>query len=282
MVESDYKTIILDRQDEVVRITLNRPEIHNAFNSILISELSDAFFRVKEDGAVRVVVLTGEGKSFCAGADINWIREIIHYSFEQNLEESLQLAELLHLIYTLPKPTVAMVNGSAIGGGNGLLSACDMAVAAEEAIFGLSEVKIGLVPAAISPYIIRKIGESKSREYFLTGKRITAQKALEIGLVNEVVSGEKLEERVDELVKLLLSSGPEAIASCKELIFNVSRMTLEEAKGYTARMIAHLRISEEGQEGTAAFLEKRKPLWAKNKNPDEKEPKAKNSSEEKQ
>lgn len=282
MEELDYKTIILDRKDEVVRITLNRPEIHNAFNSILISELTNAFLKVKEAGAVRVVVLTGEGKSFCAGADINWIREIIHYSFEQNLEESLQLAELLHIIYTLPKPTVAMVNGTAIGGGNGLLAACDMAVAAEEAIFGLSEVKIGLVPAAISPYVIRKIGESKSREYFLTGKRITAKKALEIGLVNEVVPGEKLKERVDELVNLLLSSGPEAIASCKELIFNVLRMTLEEAKEYTARMIAHLRISEEGQEGTAAFLEKRKPLWAKNKNPDEKAGKAKKSSEEKQ
>lgn len=263
MTEHEYQTIRLTLEKKVARITFNRPEVHNAFNTAMIAELADVFEQLKRDESVRVIVLTGEGQSFCAGADINWMREIIHYSYEQNLQESLQLAEALHRLYTLPKPTVAMVNGTAIGGGNGFLSACDIAVAAEEARFGLSEVKIGLVPAAISPYVIRKIGESKAREYFLTGKRIPARKAREIGLVNEVVPLKRLKSAVDDLVKLLLTSGPEALASCKELIFRVPQLSLEEAKEFTARMIANLRISEEGQEGMAAFLEKRKPKWNK-------------------
>lgn len=264
MTDKKYRTIVVTKMDgeAVLWITLNRPDIHNAFNSETILELTDVFDGVKRDNSVRVVVLTGEGKSFCAGADINWLREIVDYSFDQNLEESLQLAEVLFKIYTLPKPTIAMVNGAAIGGGTGFLSVCDIAVAAEEAKFGLSEVQIGLVPAAISPYVVRKIGESKAREYFLSGKRISAQKAAEIGLINEVVSKDNLKKRVEELIEQLLASGPEAIASCKELILNVPRMSLEDVKEYTARMIANLRISEEGQEGMSAFLEKRKPRWA--------------------
>jgi len=263
MAVPTYKTILREQRDHVCRLAFNRPEIHNAFNSALIGEMTDAVRRAREDDDIRVVILTGTGKSFCAGADIQWMREIIRYSFEQNLEESLQLAEVLHSIYTLPKPTLAMVNGPAIGGGTGFLSACDIAVAAEEASFSLSEVKIGLVPAAISPYVIRKIGESKAREYFLTGSRMSARRAAEIGLVNEVVPRERLESRIDELVHQLLSSGPEAIANCKELIRNVPGMSFAEAKTYTARMIANLRVSEEGQEGMAAFFEKRKPLWAR-------------------
>jgi methylglutaconyl-CoA hydratase len=263
MTEKKYNTIVVSKKDreEVLWVTFNRPEVHNAFNAEALLELTETFERVKDDETVRVIVLTGEGKSFCAGADINWLREIIHYSFDQNLEESLQLAEVLHKIYTLPKPTLAMVNGSAIGGGTGFLSVCDIAVASEEAKFGLSEVKIGLVPAAISPYVIKKIGESKAREYFLSGQRISAQRAAEIGLINEVVPKEKLAERIEELIEQLLASGPEAIASCKELILNVPRLSLEDVKEYTARMIANLRISEEGQEGMSAYLEKRKPRW---------------------
>jgi methylglutaconyl-CoA hydratase len=263
MDNPSYSTVVLDNRDGVLVLTLNRPEVHNAFNSTLILDVTDAIERAREDDSIRVVIMTGEGKSFCAGADIKWMKEIIQYSFEQNLEESLQLAEVLHMIYTLPKPTIAMVNGSAIGGGTGFLSACDIAIAAKEAKFGLSEVKIGLVPAAISPYVIRKIGESKAREYFLTGTRMTADRAAEIGLVNEAVPLDRLEERVTELVHHLLTSGPDAIANCKELIRRVPSMTFEEAKGYTARMIANLRISAEGQEGMAAFLEKRKPRWAR-------------------
>jgi len=264
MSKENYETIIFEVRAEIARIIFNRPEVHNAFNALMISELDNAFQKAKDDPSIRVVVLTGKGKSFCAGADINWMREIIDYSHEQNLKESLHLAEVLCNIYTLPKPTLAMVNGTAIGGGNGFLSACDIAVASEDAKFGLSEVKIGLVPAAISPYVIRKIGESKAREYFLTGKRISAKNAVEIGLVNDAVPRYKLEETVDEIANLLLSSGPNALAACKELIYNTPRMNAEEVKEYTARMIANLRVSKEGQEGMSAFLEKRKPDWVKN------------------
>jgi len=263
MAEKAYETILFSKEDRVAHISFNRPDVHNAFNSLMISELDDAFEKAKADSSIRAVILSGEGKSFCAGADINWLREIIHFTFEQNLEESLHLAEVLHKIYSLPKPTVAVVNGTAIGGGNGFLSACDIVVAAEGAIFGLSEVKIGLVPAAISPYVMRRIGEGRAREFFLTGRRISAQEALEIGLVSEVAPLDRLEKRVEEIVALLLSSGPKAIASCKELIQKVPMMSFEEAKEYTAKMIANLRISEEGQEGMAAFLEKRKPKWVK-------------------
>jgi methylglutaconyl-CoA hydratase len=258
-----YETILYEREGAVVRVYFNRPEVHNAFNSAMIRELDDAFSRIKDERSIRVVILSGKGKSFCAGADLNWMREIIRYSFEQNLKESLEIAELLHKIYMLPKPTIARVNGATIGGGTGFLSACDIVVASEEARFGLSEVKIGLVPAAISPYVIRRIGESLAREYFLTGERISAGRALEVGLVNKVVPAAELDEKVGGIVESLLTSAPEAIASCKELITKVPGMGFDEVKEYTARMIAELRVSQEGQEGMAAFLEKRKPNWVK-------------------
>jgi methylglutaconyl-CoA hydratase len=263
MAEDIYKTVTFDKEEKVARVCFNRPEVHNAFNSEMIRELDDVFDKIGADKSLRVVILTGNGESFCAGADINWLREIIDYSFEQNLEESLELAEILYKIYVLPKPTIAMVNGTAIGGGTGFLSVCDIAVASEKSKFGLSELKIGLVPAAISPYVILRIGEKNAREYFLTGERISAQKAFEIGLVNKVVPPARLKETVDETANRLLTSGPEAIARCKELIYRVPRMSFEEAKTYTARVIANLRVSEEGQEGMSAFLEKRKPSWTK-------------------
>ncbi len=263
MADRKFETILAPIEGKVLRITLNRPQVHNAFNSAMIGELAEAFQAAGSDDDVRIVILTGAGESFCAGADLNWMREIIHYSYEQNLGESLQVAELMRAIYELPKPTIARVNGAVIGGGNGLLSACDIVVASDKARFGLSEVKIGLVPAAIGPYVIRRIGESAAHELFLTGERFDARRALEIGLVNKVVPHAALDDKVEELVRLLLSSGPEAIAKCKELLQRVPGMSLEEAKGYTAEMIARLRVSPEGQEGMASFLEKRKPRWAK-------------------
>ncbi len=263
MPERKFETILAPKKEKVLRITLNRPQVHNAFNARMIGELAEVFHTARSDNGVRIVILTGAGESFCAGADLNWMREIIHYSYEQNLGESIQVAELMRAIYELPKPTIARVNGAVIGGGNGLLSACDIVVASDKARFGLSEVKIGLVPAAIGPYVIRRIGESAAHELFLTGERFDALRALEIGLVNKVVPHAALDDKIEELVRLLLSSGPEAIAKCKELLQRVPGMSLEEAKGYTAEMIARLRVSPEGQEGMASFLEKRKPRWAK-------------------
>src|SRR4030042_1461128 len=263
MPDQELKTVLAAKAGKALRLTMNRPQVHNAFNAAMIRELAVAFDEAKKDTDVRLVVLTGAGESFCAGADLNWMREIIHFSYEQNLRESRELAELMHAIYALPKPTIARINGAVIGGGTGLFSACDIVIASDRAKFGLSEVKIGLIPAAIGPYVIRRIGESASRELFLTGERFDAHRALEIGLVNKVVAHEALDDRVEEGVRLLLSSGPEALAKCKELLQRVPAMSLDEAKGYTAEMIAGLRVSPEGQEGMAAFLEKRKPKWAK-------------------
>ncbi len=256
-----YETVILDIENKVATVTLNRPEVHNAFNDQMLIELIDVFKELEKDESVRVVVMTGNGKSFCAGADLNWMGSMINYSYEENIEDSNRVSECMYRLYTLPQPTICRANGSAIGGGMGLVSACDIVIAAETAKFSLSEVKIGLVPACISPFVIQKIGVNGAREYFLTGERLTAEKAFRAGLANRVVSFEDMDNAVDELVERLLSSGPQAIAYCKELIRNVPTMDLEEAGTYTAEMIAELRVSDEGQEGIKAFFEKRKPNW---------------------
>jgi len=260
---SNYKTVIFEIKDLVANVVLNRPEVHNAFNEVMIKELTEIFEKLSKNDSIRVVVLTGNGKSFCAGADLNWMKKVINYSYEENFDDSFKLAELFYLIYSLPKPTIAKVNGSAIGGGTGLVSVCDIVIASENAKFSLSEVKLGLVPACISPYVVRRIGESKAREFFLTGERLTAEKAQKIGLVNEVVPPEDLDKKVDEKTKQLISSGPEALKWCKELLEKIPLMNLDLASSYTAEVIAKLRISNEGQEGMNAFLEKRKPRWNK-------------------
>lgn len=256
------RTIQIERDGRVGRVWLDRPDVRNAFNAVMIGELREAFRSLAADEAVRVVVLSGRGAAFCAGADLAWMREGIGYTREQNLRETLDLADCLHDLFSLPKPTVARVNGPAIGGGTGFLAACDIAVASTEARFGLSEVKIGVVPAAISPYVLRRIGESRARQYFLTGERFDALRAEAIGLVNAAVAPAELDAKVEAIVSSLLSSGPEALAKAKELITRVPGMSFEEAKRYTAEMIAGLRTSAEGQEGMAAFLEKRKPKWS--------------------
>lgn len=259
--EKSFETISYSFKNSIASVTLNRPEVHNAFNEVMIAELTDIFRRVSSDDAVRVVVLTGNGKSFSAGADLNWMKKMINYSYEENLEDSIKLAELFHLMYSCPKPVIARVNGAAIGGGTGLVAVCDIAIAAESAKFSLSEVKLGLVPACISPYVIRKVGEGRCREFFLTGERLIAKRAMELGLVNQVVPLEELDQAVQEKANQLISSGPKAIAMCKELLKNVPGMDFEKAKIYTADMIARMRIGDEGQEGMNAFLEKRNPKW---------------------
>ncbi|KPJ50272.1 hypothetical protein AMJ40_03420 [candidate division TA06 bacterium DG_26] len=260
-METRFETIAISVEQSSATLTFNRPEIHNAFNDVMIDELHRAFATISSREDIRVVVLTGAGKSYCAGADLNWMKRVKDYSYEENLQESLRLAELFYQIYTLPSPTIAKVNGAAIGGGTGFVAVCDLAIASSTAKFSFSEVKLGLVPACISPYVVRKVGEGASREFFLTGERLTAEKALRYGLVNQVVPPEGLDDAVREWTDHLISSGPHALATCKQLLHRVPEMGLDEARTYTARVIASLRVSEEGQEGMASFLEKRKPNW---------------------
>lgn len=261
MSDKMMETIRFSADGGLARVILNRPDVHNAFNDIMIRELDTVFDDIRERNDLRVVVLTGEGRSFCAGADLNWMRRVKDYSYEENYQESLELANVLYKIYTLPKPTIACVNGAAIGGGTGLVAVCDVAIASRRAKFSFSEVKLGLIPACISPYVLKKCGEGNCREFFLTGERLTAEKAFRAGLVNQVVEPEEVEKAVNGIAENLLTSGPAAITQCKELLRRVSAMSLEKAREYTAEVIAKLRMSDEGQEGMAAFLEKRKPKW---------------------
>ena len=257
----NYTTVTYEKKDRIAYVTFNRPEIHNAFNATVISEMQQVFDDIAADDSIRVVLMTGKGKSFCAGADLNWMRGVIKQSFEENLAESNALADLFYSIYTCKRPVIGKINGAAIGGGTGFVAVCDIAIAARSAVFSFSEVKIGVVPACIGPYVIKKMGEGKTRELFITGERMNGDRAYEVGLVNRVVDDDNLDDEVDRLIKWILSSGPEAVAMAKKLISEVPGMTPEQFKPYTAEMIARLRISDEGQEGMDAFLNKRKPRW---------------------
>ncbi len=257
-----YKTIEFEKSADLGIIWLNRPEIHNAFNEVMIQDLIDGFEAVNAMDDIRIVILRGRGKSFCAGADLNWMRGVARYTFEQNYRESLNLSKCFYTIYTCKKPTIAVVHGAAIGGANGLLASCDIAIADDNTTFSLSEVKIGVVPACISPYVTKRVGEYGSRELMLTGRRIKGPEAERFRLVNKSLPPEELEAYLQSTIDLLRTSGPKAMNHCKNLIFNISnKETLEQALDSTARMIAEIRASEEGQEGMAAFLEKRKPKW---------------------
>ena len=259
---NSFSTIEFERQADLGIVWLNRPEIHNAFNEVMIQELIDCFEMINRMEDVRIVILRGRGKSFCAGADLNWMRGVAQYTFEQNFKESLNLSKCFFTIYTCTKPTIAVVHGAAIGGANGLLAACDIAIAEDNATLSLSEVKIGVVPACISPYVTKRVGEYGSRELMLTGRRIRGKEAEHYRLVNKSLPAEELEAHLQSLIDLLRTSGPKAMSHCKNLIFNISnKETLEQALVSTAKMIAGIRASEEGQEGMAAFLEKRKPKW---------------------
>ncbi len=258
----ELSTVKFDKDGGIARVTFCRPKIHNAFNDTVIREMQQVFDEIARDDSLRVVILTGEGKSFCAGADLNWMRSVVTQSFEQNLAESNALADLFHSMYTCRRPIIGRINGAAIGGGTGFVAVCDMAIAARSAVFSFSEVKIGVVPACIGPYVIKKIGEGKTRELFITGERMSAERAHEVGLVNKVVNDDQLDAEVEKLTRSVLTSGPEAVAMAKRLTGEVPSMTPEQFKPFTAEMIARLRISEEGQEGMDAFLNKRKPRWA--------------------
>lgn len=262
MTKKAYQTIEFEKNGDTGTVWLNRPAIHNAFNETMISELIDCFEAINTKTDIRVVVLRGRGKSFCAGADLNWMRDVARYSYEENFRESLNLSKCFYTIYTCTKPTIAIVHGAAIGGANGLLASCDFAYAEDNTTFSLSEVKIGIVPACISPYVTKRVGEYGSKELMITGKRFKGPEAEHHRLVNKSLPAADLDDHVDEVIGLLRTSGPMAMTQCKNLIFNIAnKESLEEALESTAKMIAEIRASDEGQEGMAAFLEKRKPNW---------------------
>ncbi len=259
------ETVRLERKGAIARVTLNRPDIRNAFNDEVLQGLLDAFGALRDDPQVRVVILTGEGKAFCAGADLHWMKRVVHYTREENYDDSLRLARMLREIYTCPKPVIGRINGPAIGGGTGVVAVCDIAIGAADAFFAFSETKLGLTPAAISPYLLKRMGERNLREYFLTGERFDAPRAVELGLLNAAVPPARLDEAVDAKVKLILSGGPEALAASKELLHRVDDQTREQNEPYTAEVITALRMSDEGQEGMNAFLDRRKPRWVTDK-----------------
>jgi len=246
----------------VATVTLNRPEVHNAFDDETIERLTRELRTLGDDEDVRVVLLTARGPSFCAGADLKWMKQTSKFSEAENLQDASALAELLLVLDTLPQPTVALIQGSAYAGGVGLICACDIAIAARSARFSLTEVRLGLIPAVISPLVISTIGESYARRYFLTGERMSSSDAERIGLVHEVVPDEALTVRGETFVKLLLQGGPIAQAEAKALIKDVRGRSLDgEMLFDLAKRIARIRVSDEAQEGMGAFLEKRKPRW---------------------
>ena len=258
-----YTNIVTETDLGVGIITLNRPERHNAFDDGLIAELSDAIDRMAADPVVRVLVISSTGKSFCAGADLNWMKRAAGYSSEENLRDSRALADMLRRLAQCPKPTIARIQGPAYGGGVGLVACCDIAIATFDVQFSLTEVKLSIIPAVISPHVIAAIGERYARRYMLTAERFSAAEAYRIGLLHEMVTDETaLDEALGEIIDALLKNGPSALAECKQLISAVAWKPLsDDVVEDTAQRITRLRASEEGREGMSAFLEKRKPNW---------------------
>jgi methylglutaconyl-CoA hydratase len=254
--------LIVSVQGHVARITLNRPDVRNAFNDEVIAELTQAFTQVGQDPQVRAVVLAADGPAFCAGADLNWMRRMADYTREENLADAGALAEMLRTIHSCLKPTIARVQGDVFAGGVGLVAACDMAVSVDTATYCLSEVKLGLIPATISPYVIRAMGARAAQRYFLTAERFSAAEAHRIGMVHEVVSADQLDAKVAEITQALVSASPNAVRSCKMLVNEVAGRDIDAVLiAKTVEGIADIRSSTEGKEGVQSFLQKRKPSW---------------------
>jgi methylglutaconyl-CoA hydratase len=246
----------------VAEVWLNRPEVRNAFNDGVITELTEAFRTLGADPDLRAIVLGGQGKAFCAGADLSWMRTMAGYSWEENHADAARLAEMLWTIYSCPLPVVGRIHGDCYAGGVGLAAVCDVLVAAEGLHFCLSEARLGLLPATIGPYVVRALGEQASRRYFVTAERFTATEARALGFVHELVAPEALDAKVAEIVALLVANGPAAVKACKRLVQDVAGRPLDAAlRDDTARRIADIRASAEGREGVAAFLGKRDPGW---------------------
>ncbi|GGW59285.1 enoyl-CoA hydratase/isomerase family protein [Alishewanella tabrizica] len=256
-----YTEITIDPRG-VASLVLNRPEVHNAFDDLMIAELIAQLDSLAADNQVKVLVLKSNGKNFSAGADLNWMRSMAKKDYQQNLEDAAELASLMHKLDTFPKPTLVLVQGAAFGGAVGLVACCDIALAEENASFCLSEVKIGLIPAVISPYVMRALGERQSRRYFLTAERFNATTAATLGLVHQVVSNDTLENQAEPLVQALLQNSPAAVSAAKNLLQQIYNKNINnEVIAHTTQAIAEIRVSAEGQEGLSAFLEKRKPNW---------------------
>jgi len=256
-------SIILDIDDRgVATVTLNRPDKHNAFDENVIAELTDTLEKVAGDKSVRAMILRSNGKNFSAGADLDWMKRMADYDHDGNIRDANALATMLHRLNYLPVPTIARVQGAAIGGGAGLVCCCDIAIADSKASFAFSEVKLGLIPATISPYVLQSIGAQAARRYFLTAERFDAERALALGIVSDVVKSDELDEKINALIDTILINSPEAVKAAKQLISDVeNRFVTEEIMQMTSESIADIRASDEGKEGLAAFLEKRNPKW---------------------
>ena len=258
-------TVLIQSRGAIATVTLNRPEVRNAFNDEVIAEITAAFHDAASRAEVRVVVLAAEGPAFCAGADLNWMRRMADYSRAENLADAGALAEMLRVVYECPKPTIARIQGDVVAGGMGLVAACDMAVSVDTAHFCLSEVKLGLIPATISPYVIRAMGTRAAHRYFLTAERFDAREAHRIGLVHEVVGADQLDAKVAELTQALITASPNAVRSCKTLVQEVAGREISAPLiARTVEGIADIRTSSEGREGVQSFLQKRKPSWLMN------------------
>ena len=255
-------TLEISRKGSVARVFLNRPEVRNAFNDGVIAELTQVFSELSADASLRCIVLGGHGKAFCAGADLAWMRAFAHYDWEQNRADAARLADMLWALYSCPVPLIGRIHGDCYAGGVGLAAVCDVLVAAEAANFCLSEARLGLLPATISPYVIGAMGERAARRYFVTAERFSAAQARDFGLVHEVCPAELLDDKVEELVAAIVANGPAATRACKRLVQDVAGRSLDQAlRADTARRIADIRASAEGCEGVQSFLNKRKPSW---------------------
>ena len=257
-----YETIKIHEKEDIATVYLNRPDVHNAMSEKLMKELTNCYKELNENEKIRIIILTGKGKSFCAGADLNWMKSMAKYSEEENIEDSRLLLNLYETIYTCSKPVIGRINGHAFGGGIGLFAVCDITFAVPNCKFAFSEVKLGIIPSVISTYIVRRIGLSNMKRLFLTGERFNSDYAKEIGLLDYVCSDHEIDEQIKKYVEIIYSSGPISIREVKKLVDACEKMDIDNYKEYTVKKIAELRVSKEGQEGINAFLEKRKTKWS--------------------